>query len=98
MGRCKMRIKQMVMLSMVFIFMLGCAGAASRMNSLNVGMTKTEVINVLGTPDYTSGKKDIEILCYKLTSSSFFTDSYFVIIKQGVVDRFGRQGDFGIYY
>ena len=93
-----MRLRQMVILAILILFVGGCAGSASMMNSLNVGMTKADVINVLGVPDYTSGKKDTEILCYKLTSGGIFTDSYFVIIKQGNVDRFGRQGDFGIYY
>lgn len=93
-----MRFKQMVMLVMLTIFVGGCAGSASMMNSLNVGMTKADVINVLGAPDYTGAKKDTEILCYNLTTGGLFKDSYFVIIKEGKVDRFGRQGDFGIYY
>jgi hypothetical protein len=93
-----MRFKLIVLLSMLLIIILGCAGSSSMLNNLSVGMTKAEVIDVLGTPDYTSGKKDTEILCYKLTSGGLFTDSFYVIVKQGTVDRFGRQGDFGIYY
>ena len=93
-----MRLRQMVVLAMLLLFVGGCAGSASIMNNLNVGMTKADVINVLGPPDYTSAKKDTEILCYKLTTGGLFKDSYFVIIKEGSVDRYGRQGDFGIYY
>lgn len=93
-----MRIKQMAVLSLLLILVWGCAGSASRMNDLTVGMTKSEVIDVMGAPDYTSAKAETEILCYRLTADGVFKDSYYVIIKQGAVDRFGRQGDFGIYY
>ena len=60
-------------------------------------MTKADVINAMGEPDYTSGRQGVEILSYRLTSSSFFSEIYFVRIVEGRVDRFGRQGDFGIY-
>jgi hypothetical protein len=93
-----MRIKQMAVLSLLAVIVWGCAGSASLMNDLNVGMTKAEVIDIMGVPDYTSAKADTEILCYRLTADGVFKDSYYVIIKQGTVDRFGRQGDFGIYY
>jgi len=77
---------------------LGCAGSAKKINHLNIGMTKAEVIEAMGEPNYTSATSNVEILSYKLTSYSLFSDMYFVRIKNGKVDRFGQQGSFGSYF
>ena len=79
-------------------FAMGCAGSAVKINHLAIGMTKAEVIDIMGDPSYTSGASDVEILSYNLTSNSFFTDTYYVRIKQGKVERFGRQGGYGSFY
>jgi hypothetical protein len=52
----------------------------------------------MGDPSYTSGAGDVEILSYHLTSNSLFTDPYDVRLKQGKVERFGRQGGYGSFY
>ena len=78
--------------------MLGCAGSAKKINNLNIGMTKAEVIEAMGEPNFTSAAKDVEILSYKLTSNSLYSDTYHVSIKNGKVERFGKQGSFGSYY
>lgn len=91
-------VKSVLMACIIAVLALGCAGSAKKINNLNVGMTKAEAIEVMGEPDYTSGKKGVEILSYTLTSSCCYGDLYFVLIKAGIVDRFGRQGEFGIYY
>ena len=88
----------MLILFFLSILVLGCAGSAKKINKLNIGMTKVEVIEAMGEPNYTSGANDVEILSYKLTSDSFFSDTYFVRIKDGKVDRFGQQGSFGSFY
>lgn len=93
-----MRVKPIMMLCMALILLAGCAGSASMLNNLSVGMSKAQVLDILGAPDYTSARQGTEILCYRLTSDGFFRDSFYVIIKQGTVERYGRQGDFGIYY
>ena len=93
-----MMVKSVLIACILSVLALGCAGSAKKINNLNVGMTKAEVIQVMGEPDYTSGKKGVEILSYKLTSDGFYGDTYFVLIKAGVVDRFGRQGELGMYY
>jgi hypothetical protein len=93
-----MLAKSVIILSMLSIFVFGCAGSAKKINNLSIGMTKAAVIEVMGEPDYTSGAKDVEILSYKLTSNSLLSDTYFVRIKEGKVDRFGQQGSFGSFY
>lgn len=93
-----MLVKKMIILIAFSIFVVGCAASAKKINNLNVGMTKAEVIEAMGEPNYTSGAKDVEILSYKLTSNCLYSDTYFVRIKNGRVDRFGQQGSFGSYY
>lgn len=89
--------KRMLILFFLLILVLGCAGSATKMNNLDIGMTKAEVLVVMGQPNYTSGANDVEILNYKLTSDSLYTDTYFVRIKKGKVVRFGQQGSFGSF-
>ena len=93
-----MLVKRTIILLSLVILVFGCAGSAKKINHLSIGMTKAEVIEAMGEPNYTSGANDIEILSYKLTSNSLYSDTYFVRIKNGKVDRFGQQGSFGSYY
>ena len=92
-----MLVKRMLILFFLSILVLGCAGSAKKINNLNIGMTKAEVIAEMGEPNYTSAANNVEILSYKLTSNSLVSDTYFVRIKDGKVERFGQQG-FGSYY
>ena len=93
-----MLVKRMIFLFALSILVVGCAGSAKKINQLNVGMTKADVIEAMGEPSYTSGARDVEILTYKLKSDSLYSDTFFVRIKNGKVDRFGQQGSFGTYY
>ena len=73
---------------------------STQMNSLRVGMTKDEVIKVMGEPLSTSAKESLEYLNYALTETNQQlwggqTTSYFVAFKNGKVIGFGRTGDFG---
>ena len=80
------------------VLLLVCAGSAKKINDLNIGMTKSDVIHIMGEPNYTSGSGNVEILSYKLKTDCCFSDTFFVRIKEGKVDRFGQQGSFGTYY
>lgn len=96
-GRCHMPSRRLTILVLLCTLVVGCAGSAQKINHLNVGMTKADVIQVMGEPDYTSGREGVEILSYRLNASSFYSDTFYVRIIDGKVERFGRQGDFGIY-
>ena len=89
---------KMIILFSVLIFMIGCAASSKRLNNINIGMTKAEVIELLGEPNYTSAVNDVEILTYKFKSGGFFTDTFQVKIKKGAVERFGQYGSFRSYY
>ncbi len=78
--------------------MIGCAGTSKKINQVQLGMTKPQVIAVMGEPNYSTVREDTEILNYKLTTDGIFTDDYIVRLKQGKVDLFGKRGDFGTLY
>jgi hypothetical protein len=96
--RGRMLIRRIFVLIIAAGIILGCAGTSKKMNKVQLGMTKPEVIAVMGEPNYSSVRDDIEILHYKLTSTSFFTDDYIIRLKQGNVDLLGKRGDFGTLY
>ena len=93
-----MSVKRMLILFFLSSLVLGCAGSAKKINNLNIGMTKAEVIEVMGEPNYTSAANNVEILSYKLTSNSPYSDTYIVRIKNDKVERFGKEGSISSYY
>lgn len=88
-----------IFLPLTLCALAGCA-AHHKMNDLHVGMTKREVTQTLGAPYSTSAKDDTEYLTYALWKDFWdrypggYSDFFFVRIKDGKVDAFGRVGDF----
>jgi Short C-terminal domain/SmpA / OmlA family len=69
----------------------GCV-TADRLNDVRIGMTKAQVIALLGTPDSTSAQANIEYLTYYLaTDTTYGRDvPYMVRLVDGKVESFGR--------
>src|SRR5665213_367646 len=79
-------------------FLFGCA-TAGQMNRLSLGMTKQQVIDVMGTPHSVAAHENTEYLNYFLTedeTKAYYgtTTPYFVRLINGKVDAYGRRGDF----
>ena len=91
-------IRNTFILLLITGLVAGCAVSAQRMNTVSLGMQKSEVIQTMGEPNYTAAKGDVEILTYKLRDRSLLTDEYIVRIKNGKVDLFGQRYDFGSLY
>ena len=78
----------------------GCAAPmASKLNRVSVGMTKSEVIAVMGSPKSVSARDGVEYLNYRLATSFLDTNGsdtsdYFVRLVKGKVDAYGQKGDF----
>ncbi len=88
---------RLFILVLTTLLLLGCA-SARKMNSLSLGMTREEVIEVMGSPDSTSEIEDILYLKYRLSSGGIYKDDYYVRLKDGEVDAYGREGNFGLGY
>lgn len=88
-----------VTLVIMLITLTGCASPKPDFNRLSVGMTKAQVIATLGQPKSTRATEDVEYLMYDLGGwrlmDGIHEDVHFVRIKGGVVDSFGKVGDFG---
>ena len=89
-----MRKIQALLLSLMLF--TGCA-YASKMNRVSLGMTKQEVLKVMGDPVSQKARGDTEILEYRFYTEAFRydIDSYWVTLRNGKVVEYGRAGDFG---
>ena len=81
------------------IFLISCSGTSYKMNDLSIGMTKEDVVLVLGQPVSISAKDGTEYLNYRFSENSdqeFYglTEPYFVRLINGKVDSYGKLGDF----
>ena len=80
------------------VLLTGCA-TAHKMNSIQIGMTKPEIIAAIGSPVSVSAKGDREYLNYSLSETgnqAYYGISvpYYVRLVNGQVDSYGRLGDF----
>jgi hypothetical protein len=87
---------------------IGCVSSTSHLNSVSIGMTKTEVVKVMGQPTDTRGNSNTEFLIYHLASQPWITrayaaragvqgygeDDYCIRLVNGKVDAYGQKGDF----
>ena len=65
------------------IFAVGCATSAKHLNELSLGMTKQQVIQILGDPDRTEAEGQEERLYYWL-SESRVTEAMFGGLMRGL--------------
>jgi hypothetical protein len=84
---------------LVLAALLGGCATAPRMTRLSLGMTKPEVIRILGKPVSSSATDGVEYLNYRLSETGNdrtwdVTKPYFVQLKDGKVTAWGRHGDF----
>jgi hypothetical protein len=93
-----MTIKRLTVMLLAALLIFGCAASSKKMNKLQMGMTKAEVVEAMGPPQSTSAKPEVEYLKYRLSSGGMFADDYYVRLRNGKVDAFGTVGDFGIGY
>lgn len=91
-------VKHVIFTLLGIVLLYGCAASPQKMNNLQLGMSKTEVIDTMGNPVSTSAQQDVEYLKYRFRSDGLFTSEYYVKLQNGKVDSFGRVGDFGLGY
>lgn|SRR5574337_887551 len=92
-------MRKLVLTLILLTILSGCA-TTGKMNRVSLGMTKQDVISAMGNPDSTSANGEVEYLTYSLYRGFFdrnygnWSDNYFVRLKDGKVDSYGRVGDF----
>src|SRR5437879_2398144 len=86
------------------VVLAGCTTGSSNMNRVSIGMTKAEVVRVLGQPESTSGSQGSEYMIYTLRDrldGRPFVDlmphevlgHYYVRLTGGRVDAYGSTGE-----
>jgi hypothetical protein len=84
-----------ILVTLALLFLASCATSAKRVADINAGMTKAEVVRILGTPDGSGLDGDKEYLNYRLMEN-IWTDwvptSYTVVLQNGQVVSYGRHG------
>jgi len=90
-------------LSITIITLSGCVDTlrplyddAAKMNNLSVGMTKAQMIEILGTPVSTSARGDVECADYTLLPHSTdyhrsFPSQYSVILVNGKITEYQEE-------
>ena len=87
------------------MYLTGCnsgSGTPSRLfktrpnfAKIDVGMTKEQVLAILGEPEETKAQAGVQYIVYwDLVTSGFTADKYFVRFIEGKVESFGNMGDF----
>ena len=85
-------------LLLVFATLLVSCATSSIMGAVEPGMTRDEVIAVMGEPASVSAEGDTERLNYKISETSNdayygFTTPYYVRLVNGRVDSYGKTGE-----
>ncbi len=79
--------------------LLAACATAHKISQVRIGMTKEEVIAVMGSPTSTSAQGGREYLNYALSETDDdafrgWTKPYYVRLINGRVESYGRTGDF----
>lgn len=88
-----------LLVTLALIAFASCA-TAQKINRVSIGMTRDQVVGIMGEPVSVSAKAGAEYLNYSLyesdDSASWGLDAqpYFVKIVAGKVEAYGRKGDF----
>ncbi len=91
-------MKILICIALVAVLSAGCA-SAGKISGVRLGMSKEEVIAVMGSPVSISAQGRSEYLNYSLSETAThafngFTLPYYVRLIDGHVDSYGRRGDF----
>lgn len=94
----RLGMKNFTFCLIIGIFLIGCA-TSGKISALKLGMTKDNVLAVMGDPVSISAQGNAEYLNYALSENSDdafmgITRPYYVRLVNGRVESFGRTGDF----
>jgi hypothetical protein len=92
------KLNKIPFLLFFLVLALGCQSAPRKMNAVQLGMPRKEVVLLLGTPAKTHRQDNREVLQFDLHQSlddPYAPDeSYWVFIEDNKVVQHGRERDF----
>lgn len=86
-------LKKLATVSLFLVLLSGCGTSAKKLNEVSTGMTKSEVIQILGSPESVRAKNGQEILIYTLSNSwnsPVWNEKYYVHLQNGRVVSYGQ--------
>lgn len=98
-----MTVLRILLLAAVFA-LAGCVTSADKLSLISLGMTRTQVVEILGKPASVSARGDgSELLRYQLSgryapplnpNAKQFADGYTIQLHNGKVVAYGRDDEF----
>lgn len=84
-------MKSIAIALLASVLLAGCQ-TSTALNNVHIGMSKSEVQSLLGTPDSTSAQANVEYLTYYLNADAGYgrDQPYMVRLVNGKVESFGR--------
>ena len=80
-----------VVSSLLLVVLSGCVSGSAKLDRVHLGMTKTEVVALLGQPDSTTAQANTEYLTYYLRNNVSDRDQpYMIRLIDAKVESFGR--------
>ena len=86
--------------ALIFLAISACIATSANLNTISLGMSKSEVIQAVGSPDSVSAQGSVEYLIFHWASpKQLIADEnnlghYFIRLTNGRVDAYGEKGDF----
>jgi hypothetical protein len=96
-----MKNKLLALVSLLIVGLLAGCNSAAQLNNIRIGMTKDQVLAILGTPNSTSAQANVEYMTYYLEGDSEYGRDrpYMVRVVDGKVESFGRFAQLSdLYY
>lgn len=90
---------RIALISLIAVLLAGCAAPRSRMNDLTAGMTKSQVVSILGEPDSSRLRHGEDCFMYSFWRDFWsrrpgdYSDRYYVCFTDGHLTSDGRVGD-----
>jgi len=88
-----------ILIALLHVVLLAGCASATKISGVQLGMTKEQVIALMGKPVSSSAQGTYEYMNFALSETSDdalrgWTNPYYVRLVNGRVESFGRTGDF----
>lgn len=87
-----MRIKSMAIVLISLVFLTGQIGFGGKFKKIELGMSREQVVNLLGRPDGVRAHTNTEALTYAdrlMNGFKWSRADYVVVLRDGVVAEYG---------
>jgi len=84
-------MKKLLALLGLLAILTSCTSVGTKMSRINSGMTKPEVLNILGKPESAGGGSGVEVLHYVQDEGWWKFSYFFVRFVDGKVESYGPE-------